>query len=72
MTVSAERTCFATSISWLVRLPGPVRELNSPSDILSEDRGVNAPREIMRLVNWLMSQATDVVSVSVYRFLPPR
>ncbi|KAJ8488584.1 hypothetical protein ONZ51_g3464 [Trametes cubensis] len=60
VTGDYERTCFATSISWLVRLPGPVRELNSPSDILSEDRGVNAPREIMRLVNWLMSQATDV------------
>ncbi|KAI0672159.1 DNase I-like protein [Trametes maxima] len=56
-----ERTCFATSISWLVRLPGPVRELKSPAaDLLPEDRGVNAPREIMRLVNWLMSNATDI------------
>ncbi|KAH9848135.1 DNase I-like protein [Lenzites betulinus] len=52
-----ERTCFATSMTWLVRLPGPVRELKSPRDLLPEDRGVNAPREIMRLVNWLMSDA---------------
>ncbi|KAI0366527.1 DNase I-like protein [Pilatotrama ljubarskyi] len=60
LTGEYERTCFATSISWLVRLPGPVREVKSPTDILPEDRGVNAPREIMRLVNWLMSNATHV------------
>ncbi|KAI0819892.1 DNase I-like protein [Trametes gibbosa] len=54
-----ERTCFATSMAWLVRLPGPVRQLKSPSDLLPEDRGVNAPREIMRLVNWLMGDATQ-------------
>ncbi|TFK84297.1 DNase I-like protein [Polyporus arcularius HHB13444] len=61
VAVSAEyeRTCFATSMSWLVRLPGPVRELQSPDDVLPEDRSVNAPREIMRLVNWLMSNATE-------------
>ena len=45
-----------------MRLPGPVRELKSPDDILPEDRSVNAPREIMRLVNWLMSNATEAVS----------
>ena len=56
-----ERTCFATSIAWLVRLPGSVRALASPSDLLSEERSVNAPREIMRLVNWLMSNATETV-----------
>ncbi|KAI0329804.1 DNase I-like protein [Cubamyces sp. BRFM 1775] len=67
VTGDYERTCFATSISWLVRLPGPVRELNSPNEILSEDRGVNAPREIMRLVNWLMSQATDVPDLFLVR-----
>ncbi|RPD60669.1 DNase I-like protein [Lentinus tigrinus ALCF2SS1-7] len=58
-----ERTCFTTSLSWLVRLPGPVRELKSPDDVLPEDRGVNAPREIMRLVNWLMSNATETVGL---------
>ncbi|KAI9060023.1 DNase I-like protein [Trametes sanguinea] len=59
-TGAYKRTCFATSISWLVRLPGPVRELRFSGDLLPEERGVNAPREIMRLVNWLMSNATDV------------
>ncbi|KAI0752588.1 DNase I-like protein [Daedaleopsis nitida] len=53
------RTCFASSIAWLVRLPGPARTLQSPNDVLPEDRSVNAPREIMRLVNWLMTNATD-------------
>ncbi|KAI1792704.1 DNase I-like protein [Ganoderma leucocontextum] len=52
-------TCFATNLAWLVRLPGPVRALQSPSDVLPEDRSVNAPREIMRLVNWLMSNGTQ-------------
>ncbi|CDO76134.1 hypothetical protein BN946_scf184332.g4 [Trametes cinnabarina] len=60
VTSDYERTCYATSLSWLVRLPGPVRELKSPTELLPEERGVNAPREIMRLVNWLMSNATDV------------
>ncbi|PIL28841.1 hypothetical protein GSI_08887 [Ganoderma sinense ZZ0214-1] len=54
-----DRTCFATSIAWLVRLPGPARTLQAPSDVLPEDRSVNAPREIMRLVNWLMSNGTQ-------------
>ncbi|KAL1948333.1 hypothetical protein VTO73DRAFT_12408 [Trametes versicolor] len=62
-----ERTCFATSLAWLVRLPGPVRQLKSPSDLLSEDRGVNAPREIMRLVNWLMSNATEADEIFLAR-----
>ncbi|TBU57913.1 DNase I-like protein [Dichomitus squalens] len=54
-----DRTCFATSIAWLVRLPGPVRALQAPSDLLPEDKSVNAPREIMRLINWLMSNGTQ-------------
>ncbi|KAM5546090.1 hypothetical protein V8D89_000216 [Ganoderma adspersum] len=54
-----DRTCFATSIAWLVRLPGPVRALQTPGEVLPEDRSVNAPREIMRLVNWLMSNGTQ-------------
>ncbi|KAJ7092810.1 DNase I-like protein [Mycena belliarum] len=46
-------TCFANSLTRLTRLPGPIRELGS-GDLLAEDRAINAPREIMRLVNWLM------------------
>ena len=29
--------------------------------MLPEEQTLNAPREVMRLVNWLMSNATDVV-----------
>ncbi|KAI0357724.1 DNase I-like protein [Trametes cingulata] len=67
LTGEYERTCFATSMNWLVRLPGPVRDVKSPTDILPEDRGVNAPREIMRLVNWLMSNATHVEGLFLTR-----
>ncbi|EMD36828.1 hypothetical protein CERSUDRAFT_83851 [Gelatoporia subvermispora B] len=55
-----QRTCFATDLAWLVRLPGPIRALRNAQDLLPEDDAVTAPREIMRLVNWLMSHATDV------------
>ncbi|KAH9925009.1 DNase I-like protein [Epithele typhae] len=65
-----ERTCFATSMAWLVRLPGSVRSLASPSDVLPEERSVNAPREIMRLVNWLMSHATETPGLFVSRGNP--
>ena len=27
----------------------------SPNDLLPENRSINAPREIMRLVNWMMA-----------------
>ena len=58
----AERTCFATSLARLVRLPGPARVATS-QQLLREDDAANAPREIMRLVNWLMTEATAIVSV---------
>jgi hypothetical protein len=29
--------------------------MSSPSDLLPENNAMNAPREIMRLVNWMMS-----------------
>ncbi|EGO27037.1 RhoGAP domain-containing protein [Serpula lacrymans var. lacrymans S7.9] len=54
-------TCFANSLSRLTRLPGPIRSVKSPQNlILSNGRqSINAPREIMRLINWLMSYARD-------------
>ena len=54
------RTCFATSLDRLVRHPGPVRS-QERMELLPEEQTLNAPREVMRLVNWLMSNATDVV-----------
>ncbi|KAJ7766342.1 DNase I-like protein [Mycena maculata] len=57
IAVSAEYvpTCFANSLLRLTLLPGPIRSLKSSSELLAEDRAINAPREIMRLVNWMMA-----------------
>lgn len=57
-----ERTCFGTSLDRLVRLPGPIRASDEKVELLPQEQAINAPREIMRIVNWLMSNATDVVS----------
>ncbi|KDR77003.1 hypothetical protein GALMADRAFT_246188 [Galerina marginata CBS 339.88] len=48
-------TCFANKLSRLTRLRGPIRSMDSPNDLLPETNAINAPREIMRLVNWMMS-----------------
>ncbi|KAF8189113.1 Endonuclease/exonuclease/phosphatase [Mycena galopus ATCC 62051] len=56
-------TCFANTISRLTLLPGPIRSLKSPSDLRAEDRGINAPREIMRLVNWMMGPDLNLENV---------
>ncbi|KAJ7111389.1 Endonuclease/exonuclease/phosphatase [Mycena epipterygia] len=48
-------TCFANKLSRLTQFPGPIRALKSSSELLAEDRAINAPREIMRLVNWMMA-----------------
>ena len=53
--VSSEYTCFANKLSRLTRLRGPIRSMGLPSDLLPENNAINAPREIMRLVNWMMS-----------------
>lgn len=60
-----EYTCFANNLARLTRLPGPIRSLKSPDDLRSEDHPINAPREIMRLVNWMMSDHVNVVSQSL-------
>ncbi|KAJ3779009.1 DNase I-like protein [Lentinula raphanica] len=48
-------TCFANKLPRLTQLPGPIRAMKSQNDLLGEVKAINAPREIMRLVNWLMS-----------------
>ncbi|KAK7680399.1 hypothetical protein QCA50_016639 [Cerrena zonata] len=55
-----QRTCFATSLEQLVRLSGPARSLDGKSGKLEEDAVLNAPQEVMKLINWLMSNATEV------------
>ena len=48
----------------LTRLPGPIRELKSDKELLSEEEAGHAPKEVARLVNWLMSNATTTVNTS--------
>ena len=54
-------TCFANDLSLLVRLPGPIRDVKNRKSIADEHLA-NAPREVMRLINWLMSAASDKVN----------
>lgn len=56
-----EPTCFANTLSYLTRLKSPIREVKSADDLLSEEEAKNAPREVMRLVNHMMSGDGDVV-----------
>lgn len=57
-------TCFANTLTHLTRLKAPIREVKSTDDLFSEEDAKNAPREVMRLVNHMMSGDGDVVSVS--------
>lgn len=52
-------TCFANKLSRLTQLPGPVRTMKSPNDRVPARQPVNVPREIMTLINWLMTHVTD-------------
>ncbi|KAJ7206536.1 DNase I-like protein [Mycena pura] len=54
-------TCFANSLTRLTRLPGPIR---SEGTLLTEDRTINAPREVMRLINWMM--ASDISMENIF------
>lgn len=50
-------SCFGNKLTTLTRLPGPIRSLTSSKDLRPDNHPLNAPREIMRLVNWLMGSA---------------
>jgi len=60
LSAQYEPTCFANSLSHLNRLSGPIRTVKSSDQLLSEDKPMNAPKEIMRLVNWMMSSDVDM------------
>ncbi|KAF9460415.1 Endonuclease/exonuclease/phosphatase [Collybia nuda] len=60
VTGEYQYTCFSNELSRLTRLPGPIRSLTSPSDLRPENHPLNAPREIMRLVNWMMSEHASI------------
>ncbi|PFH50872.1 hypothetical protein AMATHDRAFT_60376 [Amanita thiersii Skay4041] len=62
ITISGEYqyTCFATTLTRLTRLKGPVRNIETPDDFLPNSHSINAPREVMRLVNWMMAGSARV------------
>ena len=53
--VILEPTCFANTLLYLTRLRGPIRDVKSAGDLLLEEDAKNAPREVMRLINYMMS-----------------
>ncbi|KAF8499473.1 Endonuclease/exonuclease/phosphatase [Hysterangium stoloniferum] len=59
-----QRTCFANSLAWLVRSPGPIRS-HSDVPLLPEANTLSAPREFMFLVEWLMTNAVDVLNLFI-------
>ncbi|KIJ42241.1 hypothetical protein M422DRAFT_780052 [Sphaerobolus stellatus SS14] len=63
---SYKKTCFANSLSRLVRTRGPVRT-KGDEPLLPEVNALSAPRELMFLVEWLMTNGLDVPDI----FLEP-
>ncbi|CAE6438630.1 unnamed protein product [Rhizoctonia solani] len=54
------RTCLAYNPPALVRLPGPVRTSTVlKSAQLPPEKASSSPRELMRLINWLMKNSTE-------------
>ncbi|PBK73998.1 DNase I-like protein [Armillaria solidipes] len=56
-----EPTCFAVPLATLTRLSGPISR--PQSRLLEEGEGVNAPREVMRLVEWLMACPREALQI---------
>lgn len=52
-------TCFVNTLERLARLPGPIRNLKTPEDLMPSTQALNAPREIMRLINWMMTNSSS-------------
>lgn len=74
ITLSAEwePTCFANSLSFLTQLPCPIRKLGSSTSqvdgsgegpekvqLMDEKHRKNAPSEVIRLINWLMTFSSE-------------
>lgn len=54
------RTCLAYEPTALVRLPGPVRSSSvAKSAQLPPEKASSSPRELMRVVNWLMKYGVE-------------
>jgi phosphatidylinositol-bisphosphatase len=46
-------TCFAQSLESLLSLPGPVKD-SVGKPLLPPNKALNAPRELIRIIDWLM------------------
>lgn len=58
LTVSLVPTCFARSLTSLVHLPKSVRGSDGLA-ALDDSRSTNIPKELMRVIDWLMSHPLD-------------
>ncbi|KAH6910663.1 hypothetical protein BKA70DRAFT_1100218 [Coprinopsis sp. MPI-PUGE-AT-0042] len=80
ITISAEwePTCLGNSLSFLTQLPCPIRKLSlslSPEDpspegpekvqLMDEKHRKNAPSEVIKLINWLMTFSSEGSVVSL-------
>ncbi|KAF8119317.1 RhoGAP domain-containing protein [Boletus edulis] len=56
-------TCFVNTLERLTRLARPIRNLKSPKELLPAGQAMNAPTEIIWLINWMMMHisATDML-----------
>nr|GAT60061.1 DNase I-like protein [Mycena chlorophos] len=55
-------TCFGVPLARLTRLSGPARLGGA---LLPEERAINAPREVMRLINWMMGAGINMERVFI-------
>lgn len=53
-------TCFANTLTMLAQLPGPIRALESIKDLLGDRHRKNASDEVIRLVQWLMRNTSNI------------
>jgi phosphatidylinositol-bisphosphatase len=51
------QTCFGNSLSQLTRLPGAIRD--QAEELLPDHKVLSAPRELLRLVDWLMTSGLE-------------
>ncbi|KAL7408877.1 Endonuclease/exonuclease/phosphatase [Mrakia frigida] len=61
-----EPTCFGNSLEMLVRLPGPIRTIPRSSffeELSPSENAISLPREIWRLVDWLMNNAAGLTGI---------
>lgn len=62
LTTKIVPSIFRASLSHLVRISCSIREFSTGErTLLDEGQGANCPRELMRLIDWLMSNAISQV-----------